>query len=287
MKPFDHYSPKTLPEALGLLDRFNGEGMVIAGGTDLNLKMKAGSITPEAIINIKRLPELKGITFDKDSGLKLGALTTLRELTRSPLIKENFPTLARAAMSMASEQIRSFATLGGNLSNASPSADMAPPLIALDAEVTIVGKSTERTIPLEKFFHGPGSSALKPGELLKQINLPPPSGNTIFLKHSPRAFMDIAVVCIAINIEIQKAICKRAIIVLGAVSPVPLRVRRAEAELVDQPLSSENISSAAKIAAQECAPIDDIRGSIWYRRSMVEVFIIRGLHILSGLERKI
>ncbi len=275
MRAFDHFTPQSLPEALELLARVNGQGHPLAGGTDLLLKMKSGELTPRTLVNIKRLPELQGINYDQKTGLKLGALTTLRELTRSPLIREHYPVLAHAANQMASEQIRSFATVGGNLCNAAPSADLAPPLIALGGTVHLTGPSGERLLLLEDFFHGPGSTALQPGELLKEISVQPPEGQTVYLKHSPRVFMDIAVVGAAVRMQLAGSVCREGRIVLGAVAPVPLRARRAEAELIG-PLTEKRIARAAKTAADECSPIDDVRGSAWYRRRMVEVLVKRG-----------
>lgn len=281
MRSFDHFTPKSLPEALELLARLNGQTYPIAGGTDLLLKMKSGELTPQRLVNIKRLPELMGITYDQRTGLKLGALATLRELTRSPLIREHYPVLAQTAGLIASEQIRSFATLGGNLCNAAPSADLAPPLIALGGTVRLVGPSGERRLLLEDFFLGPGSTALQPGELLKEISVQPPEGNTIYLKHSPRAFMDIAVVGVAVHMQLAGSVCRQARIVLGAVAPVPLRARRAEAELIG-PLTEKRIAQAAKTAAEECSPIDDVRGSAWYRKRMVEVLVNRAAVTFLG-----
>ena len=137
MRAFDHFTPESLPEALALLAQINGQGRVIAGGTDLMLQMRAGALSPETVVNIKRLPELQGIHYDPTKGLKIGALSTLRDLTRSPIIIDHYPSLAQAAGLMASEQVRSFATMGGNLCNGSPSADLAPPLIALDGTAVI------------------------------------------------------------------------------------------------------------------------------------------------------
>ncbi len=149
MQTFEHYTTKSLPETLELLEGLNGQARVIAGGSDLMLKMKAGVLTPRTVINIKRLPELKGITYDAHSGLKVGALTTLRELTRLLLIREHYPSLAQAASLMASEQIRSFATVGGNLCNALPSADMAPVLLALDATCYITDEDSQEVIYID------------------------------------------------------------------------------------------------------------------------------------------
>ena len=277
MQPFDHFTPTSLPEVFELLANRNGEIKVIAGGTDLLIQMRNGLFAPKTIVNIKRVPDLKGITFDKEKGLKLGALTTLREIRLSPIIQEHYPALASAAQVMASEQIRAFATVGGNLCNGSPSADQAQPLIALDARVHIVGQMGERNLLVEEFFLGNGRTALKSGELLKEIQVPFAKGETIFIKHAPRIYMDISVVCIALRLVLDVNRCQDARIVLGAVAPTPMRARGAEAKLVGQPLTPERIDQIAAIAASECKPITDPKGSSWYRRRMVEVMVRRGL----------
>jgi CO/xanthine dehydrogenase FAD-binding subunit len=280
MKGFDHYDVGTLAEALEVLSRLNGRGRVIAGGTDLMLQMRSGRETPENIVNIKRLPELKGISYDEEQGLRVGALTTLRQLIRSPIIKEQYPSLASAACMMASEQIRSFATVGGNLCNGSPSADLAPPLMVMKAEVVLISQPGERRLPLEDFFIGPGQTALEPGELLQEICLPPPDCQTVYFKSAPRLYMDIAVVGVAAGLGLAGGSCQRARIVLGAVAPVPLRVQVAEEILIGRPVTLERIGRAAELAAEACSPIDDVRGSAWYRRRMVEVLTRRALEAL-------
>ncbi len=280
MGPFDHFTPESLPEALQLLASLNGTGRVIAGGTDLILQMRNGLIAPPAIINIKNLGELKGMSFESRSGLKLGALKTLRELNRSPLVRSHYPALSCTTGQMASEQIRGFATVGGNLCNGSPSADTAPPLIAMKASVSLVNPDGERWLSVEDLFLGPGETAVAPGELLTQIWIPPPEGKTIFLKHAPRVFMDISVVCVAVNLQAEGDICRAARVVLGAVAPTPLRARETETYLAAGPLTPDRIQQAAKIASAECNPIDDVKGSAWYRKRMVEVLVSRGLSAL-------
>jgi aerobic carbon-monoxide dehydrogenase medium subunit len=277
MHPFDHFTPESLPDALALLQQHNGQARLIAGGTDLLLKMRAGLLSPATVINIKRLPELKGISYDAVAGLRLGALTTLRELIRSQVIQAHYPVLAQAAGLMASEQIRSLATVGGNLCNAAPSADMAPPLMALGATAVLVSLTGERHLPLEQFFTGPGRTVIGPGELLQAVHLPPPQGRTIYLRQTPRAYMDIAVVGTAVHLEQVDGRCHAVRIVLGAVALVPLRAAGAEAVLTGQPLLPENILAAAQTAAAECAPIDDIRSSAWYRRRLVALLVRRAL----------
>ncbi len=280
MHPFHHLTPATLPEALAILAQHNGEAKVIAGGSDLVLQMRNGLIAPQTIVNIKRLPELKGLHYDPQSGLRIAALTTLRELHRSPLVRQHYPALSHAAGRMASEQIRAFATVGGNLCNGSPSADTAPPLIAMQAAIRLVSQHGEREMPLESFFLGPGQTALRPGELLKEIRLPPPTGHTIFIKHIPRAFMDISIVCTAIRLLIEDGRCTDARIVLGAVAPTPMRPRQAENALLERGLTPAAIAQAADLAARESRPIDDEKSSAWYRKRMVKVVVQRGLESL-------
>jgi carbon-monoxide dehydrogenase medium subunit len=281
MKPFDYFAPRSLSEAVGILARYNGDACPVAGGTDLLLKMKAGRLAPKAIVNIKRIPELRGLALN--SHLSLGALITLEEIRRSPIIREHYPALSDTANTMASVQIRNLATVGGNMCNAAPSADLAPILIALNAIARIAGHESrgERRVLLEDFFAGPGRSVLAPGELLVSLEVPPPAGPSLYLKQSPREHMDIAVAGVGLAVQLKDGNCELARIVLGAVAPVPMRARHAEAELTGGPLTVERIDRAAKIAAEEAKPIDDVRGSAWYRRRMVEVMTRRGLMSLS------
>ncbi|MEK7328808.1 MAG: xanthine dehydrogenase family protein subunit M [Chloroflexota bacterium] len=292
MKPFGYLAPRTLAEAVDVLAKHNGQaagtGAVVAGGTDLLLKMKAGRLAPEVVVNIKRIPELRCLSFE--SHLTLGALTTLEELRRSPIIREHYPALAGAAATMASVQIRNLATVGGNLCNAAPSADLAPILIALNAIVRIAGPGGERRTPLVEFFTGPGTTVLEPGELMVALKVPRPTGPALYLKHSPREHMDIAVVGVGLSLRWSSTLrvtatptptCESARVVLGAVAPTPLRAQRAEEELLGGPLNAERIDRAAKLAAEEAKPIDDVRGSAWYRRRMVEVLTRRGLESLT------
>jgi carbon-monoxide dehydrogenase medium subunit len=275
MQPFEYHAPRSLAEALRVLAHYGGTARVIAGGTDLLLKLKAGRIAPPAVVNIKHLPALRGRAVN--SHVTVGALTTLKDLHESPLIRSRLPALAAAAGTMASVQIRSLATLGGNLCNAAPSADLAPILMALEATCLVAGPQGERELPLEAFFTGPGQTALLPGELLTAVRIAPAAGPATYLKLAPRACMDIAVVGIGLALQLDGGRCQRARIVLGAVGPTPLRARRAEETLLGERLSVERIEQAANLAAEAAQPIDDVRGSAWYRRRMVATLTRRGL----------
>ncbi len=285
MKPFDYFAPRSLSEAVEILARYDGDARPVAGGTDLLLKMKAGRLAPKAIVNIKRIPELRGLAFN--SHLSLGALITLEEIRRSPIIREHYPALSDTANTMASVQIRNLATVGGNMCNAAPSADLAPILIALNAIARIAGPASrgERRVLLEDFFTGPGKSVLAPDELLVSLEVPLPVGPSVYLKQSPREHMDIAVVGVGLALRTKDGQCESVRIVLGAVAPAPLRVRKAEDELTGGPLTADRIDRAARLAAQEAKPIDDVRGSVWYRRRMVEVMTRRGLETLARADQ--
>ncbi|GMR11725.1 MAG: xanthine dehydrogenase family protein subunit M [Anaerolineae bacterium] len=281
MREFDFLAPRSVDEAIAFMSEREGEVHILAGGTDLLLGMREGTIAPRAVMSLKKLEQFRVIDHSKDSGLRLGAMVTLRQIARSPQIRSHYPSLAEAALLMASEQVRSLATVGGNLCNAAPSADMAPPLIALDAVVRLIGSDGERRLPLEEFFLGPGSTALGSGELLAEIEVPPTKRTTRYMRLTPRAHMDIAVVGVAAGIQLDDSSVRAARIVLGAVAPVPLRVRPAEAALIGKPFAQAAIEAASTIAAQECSPISDVRGSDWYRRRMVGVLVTRALRSLS------
>ena len=278
MKAFEHYAPDSVEELLELL-KSKPNAKLIAGGTDLLLQMKEGTAQPETVVSLKNVEELGGFSVSKN-GYRLGTGMTLRRITRSNELTQNFPGLIYAAGVVASEQIRSLATLGGNICNASPSADMVPPLIALDAVVQLVSSQGQRDIPLAEFFKGPGESVLKSGEILHSIFLPQPSGSMIYSKHAPRKYMDLAVVGVAVRLAKKNGKINEARVALGAVGPVPFRAEKTEALLAGQTLTTELMREAGEMAAGECVPIDDIRGSAWYRKRMVKVHVRRNLEAL-------
>ncbi len=279
MKPFDYYAPTSLNEALGLLAEQGGRARALAGGTDLLLKMRAGRLAPGCLTNIKRIPELRGLSYDATQGLWLGALTTVAEIMAAPEVCSRYPALAHAAATMASVQIRNLATVGGNLCNAAPSADLAPPLIALGAQAHIAGPRGERSVALENFFTGPGQTVLADDELLIRVTVPPPEAGlaAVYLKHTPREAMDIAIVGVAAAVAWRDGVCASVRIVLGAVAPTPLVAQEAGEALLGRPLEEKHIAEAARLAAQAARPIDDVRASAWYRREMVEVLVRRAL----------
>ncbi len=270
--------PRTVEEALSMLEKHNGSARVIAGGTDVIIKLKRRSVTEKYIIDLKAIAALNFI--EKDSqGLRIGAVTNLSDILESPLVRELYPILTDALSVLASPQIRNTATMVGNLCNAVPSADSAPPLIALQAKLKVVNGTEERAVPVEDFFTGPGQTVLARGELVTEIMIPAPEvpGAGAYLKQQLREEMDLAMVGVGVYLtfDTKKTICKEARIALGAVAPIPMRARKAEDVLKGKVLDSDLIEAAARIASEESKPIDDIRSSAEYRKHIVEVLTKR------------
>lgn len=278
---FDHLEAKTIEEACSLLAKYKGKARVIAGGTDLLVSMKGREISPQYIINIKAIPNLDGINYSRKDGLVIGAMTTLAAIESSPIIGERFPILSSAAHQTGSPHIRNIGTIGGNLCNAAPSADMAPSLIGLEAKAKIKGLTGERAVTVEQFFLGPGVSVLKAGEILTEIQVPnpPPHTRGVYLKLPARTAIDIAVVGVAVvvTLDTKGVNIADAKIVLGAVAATPIRARQAEDIIKGKALDDELIQKAAQAAADEAKPISDVRGSASYRKEMVKVLTNRAL----------
>lgn len=253
MKEFRYEEPRSVDEAIALLAK-PGRNRVMAGGTDLLVRLKRREWTVDAVINLKRIPGLRGIE-DRGDHVFVGALTHLDEIGRSELLASRWPFLRETVHEMGSPQVRAMSTVGGNLCNASPAADMAPPLLCLDAVMVARGPQGERTVPLAAFFAGPGRTVLAPGEILTGIRIPPAPAKGCFIKFCTRRAMDLAFVSVAAakaGADVRLA--------LGAVAPTPIRV----------PPSVEE-------AVKRCSPIDDVRASAEYRREMVRVLVRRAL----------
>jgi carbon-monoxide dehydrogenase medium subunit len=279
-EPFDFYQPATLAEASRLLKDNGPGGRFLAGGTDLVIALKEKGLLPKYLVDLKRVPGLTGIRESSDGGITIGALTTMREIEISSLITKKFPFLAQSAAEVGSIQIRNRATIGGNMANATPSADTAPPLIALNATAKIVGANGQRTVPLEEFFKGPGQTVMSAEEVLSEINIPKTHPRLVgeYIKFSPREMMDLAYVGIAVAYNLgDDDRCDGVRIVLGAVAPTPIRAKRAETALEGQNLTETLAEKVGQIAAEEAKPISDVRSSADYRRAMVGVMTTRAI----------
>jgi len=274
---FEYLSPQTVQEACALLSQHGDKARILAGGTDLLNVMKEKIIKPEYIVGLKGINDLDYIEADGD-GVRIGALTTLTALGKSAVIREKFPCLADVPGKMATVQIRNMGTLGGNLCNAAPSADTAPILICLGARAKIVGPNGDRKVALEDFFTGPGETVLGDGEILTEIQVPNQPANTAgaYLKMS-RVAVDLAIVGVAAVITMDGDLCSDIKIALGAVAPTPIRAKKAEELLKGKKIDEGLIEEAGKIAAGEASPIDDIRGSAFYRTEIVNVFTKRAI----------
>ena len=277
---FEYHAPASLPEALELLSRWGEKAKVFAGGTDLLVSMKKREVLPNHLINLKGISELKGVSDEKE-GLKIGALVTLGEIERSKTVKEKYSILWEAVSVMASPQVRTLGTIGGNLSSAVPSADTAPPLIALGASVSLKGIHGERRVRVEDFFRGPGESVLKPDEILTQILIPkPPEGSSgTYLKMMRRNALDLALVGVAVflRLDLNKQVCKEARIVLGAVAPTPIRAPKAEEILIGKEINEALAKEAGRMASEEARPISDVRASMEYRSTIISILTKRAL----------
>jgi carbon-monoxide dehydrogenase medium subunit len=275
------FFPRTIDETVATLARYGQDAQLVAGGTDLFVKMKHRRFIPSVLINIKRISGLDRIDWDADEGLRIGPLAKIEAIKDSAVVAEHFPVLSEAAGVLGTTQVR-------NLGNASPSAEFAPPLLILNASVRCVGSRGEREIPLDEFFVGPGKSALRPDEIITEILVPNPPARAqlVYLKHSLRK-MDVAMAGAAVFVLLDGDLCRDARIALGAVAPTPFRARKTEQTLIGERLTggsgeTELLEQVAQVASGESLPIDDIRSYASYRRKIVAMLVLHGLeHVIA------
>ena len=274
---FRVHRPKSLDEALKLLATLE-KAKPIAGGTDLIPLMREVEVEVEHLIDLGGIGELRFIE-EGDGYIRIGATTTLSDLVDSTLIASKAPALWEAASSMGSVQIRNRGTIGGNLCNASPAADLGPPLIALGAEAEIRSVDKARWIPVEEVFAGPKVNSLAGDELLTSVRfkVPPRGAGSAFEKIGRRRGVTLALVNAAAYIELEDETCRSARIALGAVAERPLRLREAEGRLMGERLSEELIEEVSELCSKLVRPIDDVRASAWYRREMSRVLSRKAL----------
>ncbi len=283
MDTFEYYRPGTLAEALRLLQGSGGEARSLAGGQSLMPLLKDGILTPQVLVNLAGVPELRQIHWEERVGLSIGAMVTQREIETSPLVRERYPALAEAVSRVASVPVRNLGTLGGNLCHGGPGADPPAILIALGATVRIAGLSGGRTLAVEDLIAGPYETVLAEGEVLTAIQVPPmaPGARAVYLKHSVRA-IDPAIVGVAALVAWQdRLVWETRIGIVGAASR-PMRARSPEDELRGWPLDDAAICRAAEAAAGEADPLSDGYASAGYRRKMVAVFVRRALEQIRG-----
>jgi len=275
---FDFHEPASIAEAVALAARFGTEARFLAGGTDLLVQIRRKRVAPRHVVSLHRVPGLD--TIDANGEIRLGALVTHRALERAPAFQGALRALVEGARVVGGHQIRNVGTVGGNIVNASPAADVVPVLLVLDAAVTCVGPNGAREMKLDEFLLGPGETALRPDELLTSIRFPAPAlrSATGFLKAGRRRAMEISVVCVAVWLSLDgDDRCAGVRIALGAVGPGTLRARSAERLLEGSRLTDAELRQAGRVVAADCQPITDVRASAAYRRLLVETLVPRAL----------
>ncbi|MBI4878759.1 MAG: xanthine dehydrogenase family protein subunit M [Planctomycetes bacterium] len=271
---YEYHQPRTLEDAWRLLAE-QPAARLIAGGTDLLVHLrKRVCPPPAALVSLRSIPELAEIQAGRT--LRIGAMASVARLAAGPEIGAALPALAQAAQWLGSAQIRNVATIGGNIANASPAADLVPPLLVYEARAELRSAASRREVPLADFFRGPGETCLRPGEILTAVLVerPAPGARSGYLRKG-RVRMDLALAGVAALVEQASGICSRARLAACAVARTPLRLRRAEAVLEGARLTPEAIEQAAAAAAAEVSPIDDVRTSAQYRRVLVQVLLRR------------
>ena len=263
-----YFKPSTLKEASALLKQ--GGNIVVAGGTDVMIKVRRGAIRGVGLVNIKAVDSLSEIR-EQDGGLFIGSGVKLSAVASDERVLKNYPALAEGAMSIGTPQIRNLGTIGGNVCNASPCADTAPGLLVSGAEVLIEGTGGSRSVNISEFWTGPGKSVLEPGEIVTGFLLPTPEEGLKqgFLKLGPRRAADIAVVNLGISFVLKDGKYKNVRIALGSVAPTPISAVTAEAIMEGCAVESLDIEAVASAAERDSIPISDVRASEWYRKEAV------------------
>lgn len=273
-------SPSTTREAATLLQEENGQAFVLAGGTDLLVRMKLGHIEPDLVVDIKRIPAMNDITHSS-KGTRIGAAVPGARLGEHAALVKAWPGVVEATNLIGSDQIQGRCTMAGNLCNASPAADSVPAMIAAGAKAVVVGTKRRRTVPVEKIVTGPGETSLARDELIEAILLPPRDarGGDAYLRFIPRTEMDIAVASAGVNLTLERGRVKTARVVLGAVAPTAVIVPAAARAIIGTRLEDEALEKLAAACSAACNPIDDMRGTIEYRTSIAGVLGKRAARI--------
>jgi carbon-monoxide dehydrogenase medium subunit len=272
---FDYHQPTTLEEAWRIASAVPGARFV-AGGTDVMVRIREGKLRPAALVSLTRIAELRRIALGPP--LVIGGCVKIHELDA---LSSVMPVLVQAARTLGSTQIRNAATVGGNLCNASPCADLAPPLLVHDARVRLASPRGTRELSLRELFVAPRISVLLPDELMVSVVVDAPSAHAIFLKKG-RVAMDIAIASVAVLLEMDGGRCTRARIAAGSVGPTPMRLESAEKALEGRVIDDRTIADARATAAREVTPITDVRATGEYRRHIAGAFVERAVRALVG-----
>jgi carbon-monoxide dehydrogenase medium subunit len=279
LKEFEYLKPDSIKETISILSQFGEKAQILNGGTDLIVEMRDKITQPEYLVDIKAIPQLNRITYNKQDGLNIGATVTLNEISNSKVVQTHYPILVKACKTVGSYQVRNRATLAGNICNASPAADTAPPLLVLEAKVNIIGPTGEKIVPINQFFTGVKKNILKKGEIVASITIPPikDEWTGVYLKQGRKKEVDLATVGVAV-------LCMRdeVRIALGAVAPVPVRAFKTEELLKGKTIDESLLEKAGKSALTEVSPISDVRSSQEYREEIIKVLVRRAILQAKG-----
>lgn len=278
---FDYVRAGSVKEVVRILEEHGTAVKLMMGGTDLLPSLREGAHRADVVVDVKGLPGMRGIEYDSETGLHVGAAVTMNELASESVVQERYPLLAEAASSVAGYQVRNRATLGGNLCNASPCADTAPAVLVLEGRLVVQGRMGERLVPAASFVRGPGETQLGPCEFVTGIRFPVPQRGSAsrYLKLGRTRAGDLALVGVAVLgfPDVTAPSRFRFRVGLGSVAPVPVRVPEAEQILASRPPGEDSIALAAQAAKEAASPITDVRGSAEYQRAMVYTLTLRAL----------
>lgn len=288
MDKIQYFRPKTLEEVLHAARRMRGLTKYVAGCTNIIPDMRASALSPKLLVD---LSGLKGLNSIKENGesISIGALTTIAEIETSEIIRQKAPLLSLAAKQLGNPLVRNRATIGGNLADASPAADMAPPLLALEASIhTRNSRGGRRKIPLDKFFLGPNKTCLLKDEIITKItfSVPNAAAHGSYMKLGLRNATAISVVSLAVLLELKRNVCQKARVALGAVAPTPIRAYQVEKNLEGAVINPEAIQESSSLLTKEISPISDIRASAEYRRWVTSVLFRRAIREALNGEKK-
>jgi aerobic carbon-monoxide dehydrogenase medium subunit len=283
MTDIRYLSPATLDEAVLAFAAAGSAARILAGGTDLLVQMRAGSVKPGVIVDIKKIAEMTAIEETAGGGFRIGAAVPGAVLAEHPRFGKVWPGVLEAVNLIGSTQVQGRASAGGNLCNSSPAADSVPAMIAAGAIVMVAGPNGRREMPVEQVPAGPGRTNLKPGEILVSFTLPsrPPGSGDAYLRMIPRTEMDIAVVGCGVSLTLKDGLCTAARVGLGAVAPTVLLVEAAAKALIGSRLEAAALDKAAAACSAACRPIDDKRGTIAYRTKIAGVLLKRTAKIAA------
>lgn len=273
---FDYQEPTTLKKAFSLMEKHGDDGRVIAGGTSLLIMMRQRLLMPKVVISLARIPKFDKITFNAKDGLRIGAGARHRDIELFPAVQKHYPLLHETFRKVAQPRIRNMGTVGGNLAAGDPLTDPGASLVALDADVTLTSSKGKRNLRLDEFFIDYYQTALEPGELLTEIHVPPPQRpGWAHIKFTPRSVEDFATVGVAVTLKANNGACEDIRIGLNSVASTIVRARKAEEVLRGKTVTDEALREMGEIAATECDPADDNRGSAEYKLDLVKVLVRR------------